>query len=113
MEQYKLSERIVIQKFKERSKDEDGNIIDIFEDYYPCWASFRALSGKKFAENQGTQYKRVDSFVVRYCKKINDIQFEDLDKYKIIFKQRVYSIKYGYDIKNEHNYIDLECEIIG
>lgn len=109
--QYRLTERVIIEKFKERSKDDDGNLIDIFEEYYSCWANFRPLSGKKFAEQQATQYKRVDSFIIRYCKKADDMQFEDLEKFKLTHRERIYSIKYIYDIKNEHNFIDLECEI--
>lgn len=112
MAQLRLTERITIEKFKERSKDENGNIVDIFEEYYPCWANFRALSGKKFAEQQATKYTRVDSFTIRYCKKASELLFSDLENYRISFKGRSYTIKYPYDIKNEHNFIDLECELI-
>lgn len=112
MAQCRLTERIIIKKFKERSKDDDGNLIDIFEDYYECWANFKALSGKKFAEQQANKYTRVDSFTIRYCKKSSELLFSDLEQYKIGFKGRFYTIKYPYDIKNEHNFIDLECELI-
>lgn len=111
MAQCRLTERITIKKFVDRSKDEEGNIIDVFEEYYSCWANYKPLSGKKFAEQQATQYERVDSFTIRYCKKAEKILFDDLEKYKIIFKGRTYVIKYPYDIKNEHNFIDLECEL--
>lgn len=113
MAQCRLTERIRIEKLAGRIKDEEGNIQDNFEEYYTCWANFKALSGKKFAEQQGTQYIRKDSFIIRYCKKVSAIiDAQDLEDFRIVYKGKIYKIIYPYDIKNEHEYVDLECEIV-
>lgn len=109
---YKLTERITIKKFKENIEDENGNSTDFYDEFYSCWASYKALSGKKFAEQQATHYQKLDSFVIRYCKKASELLVEDLEKYQIVFREKVYSIKYPYDIENQHTFIDLECELI-
>lgn len=109
---YKLNRKIIIEKYAGKIKDENGNIIEQYEEYYSCWAGFRAMSGKKFAEQQSTLYKRVDSFIVRYCGKTKDLLEEDLEKFTVILGNKRYKIAYPYDIKDEHKYIDLECECI-
>lgn len=105
--------KISIEKFlrKERSK-ETKEIIDIWDsNYYKCWAELKTLSGKKFAEQNSTQYKRVDSFKVRYFNKTKVLLEDNLENFRLIYKGKIYKISYAYDIKDEHMYIDLECEL--
>lgn len=112
MAECKLTERISIKKLSGREKDDDGNLKNEYQDYYSCWAAYKQLSGKAFAERQGTNYERVDSFVIRYCNKSKELLCSDLENYKLIHKGRTYSIEYTYDIKNQHLFIDLECKIV-
>lgn len=109
---YKLNDRITIKKFVSKIKDENGNIINVYEDFYTCWASFKALTGKKFSEQNATHFKRVDSFLVRYCKITETLLEGDLEPYVLHHKNKTYKISYAYDIKNQKSFIDLECELI-
>lgn len=108
-----LDERIKIFKMVGQVKNESGFLSSTDSLYYECWAGYRALSGKAFAERQATSYKRVDSFVVRYCNKTKALLQEDLEQYYIVFNGAKYKIVYPYDIKNEKKYIDLECVLYG
>lgn len=112
---YKLDTRIIIEKFKSKEREpETKEIIDIWEDYHKCWTRFKALSGKKFAEQYSSNYMRLDNFVIRYCKKTEILlDIDSLKDYRINLKGKLYTIKYAYDINNTHDYISLECELIG
>lgn len=110
---YKLNRRIVIEKYSGKSKDENGNLIENYSVYYICWARFKSMSGKKFAQQQATHYKRLDSFVIRFCIRTKALLLDDLELYRVIYQGKKYKIKYPYNIEDKNNYIDLECEIIG
>lgn len=106
-----MNDRIIIEKYIGKERDKETNeLIEKWDKYYSCWCEYKALSGKKFAEQNSTHYKRVDSFKIIFCNKSKVFLYEDLEKYRIIFKGRIYKILYPYDIKNEHEFIDLECE---
>lgn len=109
---YKLNDRITIKKLVSKSKDENGNLNDVYEDVYKCWSGYKALSGKKFSEQNATHFKRVDSFLVRYCMFTSSLLEGDLEQYVLHHKNKSYKISYAYDIKNEKSFVDLECELI-
>lgn len=112
---YKLDTRIIIEKFSHKERDKESKeLIDIWKEYHPCWAGFKAMSGKKFAEQHGTNYQRLDNLVVRYSNKTSPLlDIRALGNYRINIKGQLYTIKYPYNIKNQNTYISLECELIG
>lgn len=112
---YKLDTRIVIEKFSHKEREQESKeLVDVWESYFPCWAGFKAMSGKKFAEQHGTNYQRLDNIVVRYSKDTAQLlDISTLGDYRINIKGQLYTIKYPYNIKNQNTYISLECELIG
>lgn len=112
MAECQLTERIAIKKIIGKEKDQEGNIVPIYEDYYSCWCRYRAVNSKTLSGRDALHYQNIDSFLVRFCNKTKVLLEENKESFIIIYKNRSYKILYPYDIKNQHNFIELECEVV-
>lgn len=112
MAQCKLTERIEIQYFNNNMQDDEGFTSESWETYYKCWSNFRSISGKEYTAAKATQSENIVTFTIRYCKKARELLKKDsTKKFRIFFNGQFYDIEYVSDFRNEHNFIDIKCNI--
>lgn len=109
----KLNERITIQNFNSVIDNEGFNVQE-WIDYHTCWCCFRTVGWKEYFSAMQVQAQNTVTFTVRYSNKIKDI-IEDIQatkKYRVVYKNNAYDIKYINDLENKHEYVDIKAEII-
>lgn len=94
-----LKKRITIQK-SNLKKDENGNHILEWRDYYNCFAYVNNLSGSEYYEAARTNRQNDLYFVIRYSSEVKKI---DSEHYRIVFDGEIYNITFVDNVlyKNE------------
>ena len=113
MSQYRLTERMVLQKYEDSDTDECGFPIQSWDEkYYPCWCAFRSVSGKEYFEAKANNTENIVTFTIRYCNKVKALLEPGATKeYRILYKNHVYDIQYASDYQDAHEWIDIKCKI--
>lgn len=86
----KMKERILFQKSSSQ-KDENGNRILKWCDFYSCFAYANNLSGDEYLTSVGTNSQTDIYFKVRYCSELSHLT---TDKFRIIFRGEIYNITF-------------------
>lgn len=103
-----MDKKIMIQK-NISGKDDRGNPIDNWQDYYNPWAYVNELSGNEFYEARLVNLENTVRFTVRYTPKLKDL---DTSSYRILFKGRIYDITFvdNPQFRNETLKISAICK---
>lgn len=107
----RLNQRITIQR-RETGVNENGLPVENWHDFYLCWASVNSLHGSEYWVAQAVQAETTKEFIVRYCRKIAEVNPKD---YRLVFGDDVYNIT-SVDIvryENETVKIKAQCQIRG
>lgn len=101
-----LNQKIKIQNNKVL-EDENYNHINVWSDYYDCFATISGESGKEKEEAGQTQNDSNISFTVRYCKKLASINTLN---YRVLFNGEVYNIVAIDHLNYKKKAIKLVCK---
>ncbi len=74
---------IMIQKIKDD---------ETWSDYHSCHANINKSNGKEYYNASTNITSGTFNFKIRYCKKIDDIQYNTA-MYRIIYKNKIFDIK--------------------
>lgn len=108
----KLDRRITFKQVSYKQNNY-GTTLQIFNNYYSCWAGFKTISGKEFIAAKTTNNENIVTFTVRYCNKLKPLlNPKELKNFKIVFNECTYNILFVSDWNNLHKYIDIKCEVI-
>ncbi len=113
MAECNLTERIKFEVLEAGTTNENGFTEEQWTTYYPCWAKKEELSGKEYIKLHGEHTEILVGFTVRMCEKIKKVVAEyETKRYRVIYRDRVYDIQYGHDVKNKHNFADFKCKLV-
>lgn len=109
-----LTERIIISQDIGEEQDDNGFDIPIWDNtYYPCWSSFKQVSGKEFISAKANNSESIVTFTVRFCNKTKILLVPGETKnYKVIYKNKDYNILFCSDYNNLHQWVDIKAEVI-
>lgn len=79
-----LNKRITIQK-RTLTKDNASNEIEVWQDYYSCYAGTLDAKTDVETENAEQQSKQRVTFIMRDCEKLYDVMF-NTKRYRVVFK---------------------------
>lgn len=85
-----MRERILIQKSTD-GKDENGNHVLMWNDYFSCAAYANNLSGEEYWEAARVNSQTDMYFMVRYCSELSEM---DTENYRIVFRGEIYNITF-------------------
>jgi SPP1 family predicted phage head-tail adaptor len=113
MAQFRLNNRITIQKYIGENQNDNGfDIISWDDEYYPCWAGFKQVNGREFISAAANNSEKIVTFTVRYCNKTKVLLDPEGTKiFRIHYNQNKYNIVFCSDYENLHKWIDIKCEI--
>lgn len=100
-----LKKRITIQK-NSLKKDENGNHILEWRDYYNCFAYVNNLSGSEYYEAARTNRQNDLYFVIRYSSEVKKI---DSEHYRIVFDGEIYNITFVDNVLYKNETIKLHA----
>lgn len=109
MASYRLSERILIQNFID-SQDDEGFSIQKWDDFYPCWSSFKSISGSEFIAAKANNSENIVTFTIRYCKKAKAL-LNNTKNFRIKYNNKYYDIVYVDDFRSRHKFIDIKATL--
>ncbi|NOW93089.1 phage head closure protein [Clostridium beijerinckii] len=114
MSSVEMDQRIVISEYIGESQNDNGFDESNWDDtYYPCWSTFKQISGKEFISAKANNYENIVTFTVRYCNKTKVLLVPGATKqYKVIYKNKDYNILFCSDYNNQHEWIDIKAEVI-
>ena len=100
-----LKKRITIQK-NSLKKDENGNHILEWRDYYNCFAYVNNLSGSEYYEAARTNRQNDLYFVIRYSSEVKKI---DSEHYRIVLDEEIYNITFVDNVLYKNETIKLRA----
>ena len=100
-----IKKRILIMK-SEPTRDENGNHMLEWIEYFSCHAYVNNLSGSEYYEAAKTNTQNEVYFIVRYCSELKDI---DCEHYRIIFEGVPYNISFVDNVMYENKTLKLRA----
>ena len=88
MEISKFRNKILIQKAGVKV-DKYGNHLNVWEDYFYCFAYANNLSGAEFFEAAEVHLEKDMYFIVRDCSELKEL---DEENYRVYFRGQAYNI---------------------
>ena len=100
-----MRERIMIQKSSTKT-DKTGNHTLVWSDHYKCYSYVNNLSGKEYWAASEMNAQDEVNFVIRYCKKIKDI---DSEHFRIVFRGALYNISFVDNVQYQNKTVKLRA----
>lgn len=85
-----LNKRITVQK-RTLTKDNASNEIEVWQDYYSCYAGTLDAKTDVETENAEQQSKQRVTFIMRDCQKLHDVM-TDTKRYRVMFGNSTFRI---------------------
>lgn len=102
----KYKEKIVIEKVS-CEFDEIGNQIEVWSEYYKCYAYVNNLYGNEYWMASQVQSEETVVFTTRYHKKINEMNTKE---YRLIHRNKIYNIKFIDNVRYENDIVRIRAK---
>lgn len=100
-----FSRKIIVQK-RTIEKDEMLADVEIWNDYYECYAGVITNGGRVSVEESRPDTNFEIEFKLRYCFKA--LQIDSID-YRVVCNGRIYKILSAFDVNSAHLIIKLQA----
>lgn len=109
-----MTERITIEKNNCYIDPTNGLNKDEWSYYHKCWSEFKKVGWRNYLSSKAIQAENIVTFIIYYSSKTKELldTKDPTQDYRLVYKNRIYNIKYVEDIENKHEFIEIKGEAV-